>query len=127
MNSTDRQRVSHIRIYCLDIDGFIKRFGRDYATFIQDKAYFNAVCMCIVQIGELANGLSEEFREETKSQMPWGMIRGMRNWLAHSYAETDERILWETATNDIPGLLLFCETILEGDDPDHDSRSKRRC
>ena len=69
--------------------------------------------MCVLQIGELANGLSDEFREETKGEMPWGMIRGMRNWIAHAYAEMDESIIWETATNDIPGLLSFCNRIIE--------------
>ena len=113
MNSSDRQRLLHIRQYCRDIAGFLRRFGEDYAVFIQDRAYFNAVSMCILQIGELANGLSDEFREETKEQIPWGMIRGMRNWLAHAYSEMDEAIIWETAVNDIPGLLRFCETVLK--------------
>ena len=98
----------HIRTYCEDIAQFIDRFGMDYDTFTSDRAYFNAVAMCILQIGELANGLSDEFREGTKDKMPWGMIRGMRNWLAHSYAEMDEKILWETACNDIPKVLAFC-------------------
>jgi uncharacterized protein with HEPN domain len=40
--------------------------------------------MCVLQVGELANGLSEEFRAETKDQVLWGMVRGMRNWLAHA-------------------------------------------
>ena len=71
--------------------------------------------MCILQIGELANGLSEEFREETKGEMPWGMIRGMRNWIAHAYAEMDEFIVWETATNDIPRLFAFCNRKIEED------------
>lgn len=102
----------HIQNYCRDIAGFIQRFGKDYQLFIQDRAYFNAVSMCILQIGELANGLSVEFREETKEQMQWGLIRGMRNWLAHAYTEMDENVIWETATNSIPGLLHFCERVI---------------
>lgn len=113
MTGADKQRILHIRMYCREIEGFIARFGRDYATFATDRAYFNAVSMCILQIGELANGLSEEFRAETKKQMPWHVIRGMRNWLAHAYAEMDESMIWETATNDIPVLLRFCEEILK--------------
>ena len=109
MNRGDWQRLLHMRTYCEDIAKFIDRFSDDFQIFTADRAYFNAVSMCILQIGELANGLSDEFREETKSEMPWGMIRGMRNWLAHSYAETDEKILWETARNDIPKVRAFCE------------------
>lgn len=108
MTRGDWQRLLHMRTYCEDIAGFITRFGENYDTFITDRAYFNAVAMCILQIGELANGLSDEFRDATKQQMPWGMIRGMRNWLAHSYDDTDEQILWATACNDIPKVLSFC-------------------
>lgn len=98
-----------IERYCADISGFIDRFGEDFALFSEDRAYYNAIAMCVLQIGELANGLSDEFRNETKSEMPWGMIRGMRNWIAHAYAQMDEKVVWETATNDIPKLRSFCE------------------
>ena len=113
MTKSDWQRLVHISTYCADIDAFIHRFGEDYEIFISDRAYFNAVSMCILQIGELANGLSEEYREETKDQMPWGMIRGMRNWLAHAYVETDEKVVWETACHDIPKVSAFCKAEIE--------------
>lgn len=71
MNNGDIQRLMHIRRYCEDIADFIGRFGRDYDTFINDRAYSNAVAMCVLQIGELANSLSPEFRGETEDQMPW--------------------------------------------------------
>lgn len=113
MNKGDYQRLQHIQRYCKDIGEFIKRFGQNYSTFTQDRAYFNAVSMCILQIGELSNGLSVAFREETKAQMPWDMIRGMRNWLAHAYAEMDESVIWETALHDIPKLLAFCDGLVD--------------
>lgn len=113
MTKGDRERLTHICRHCRDIEEFIERFGNDYNVFINDRAYVNAVCMSVLQIGELANGLSEEFREETKNQMPWGLVRGMRNWLAHAYSSVDESIIWETASNDIPSLLEFCSKQLE--------------
>ena len=66
MNSGDRQRLMHMLRYCQDIAGFIERFGNNYNTFTQDRAYTNAVSMCVLQIGELANSFSTEFREEIK-------------------------------------------------------------
>lgn len=48
MNRGDKQRLLHIKIYCKDIAGFIERFGRDYDIFIRDRAYCNAVSMCIL-------------------------------------------------------------------------------
>jgi uncharacterized protein with HEPN domain len=115
MDNSDRQRLLHIITYCNDIAGFIDRFGEDYQIFISDRAYFNAVSMCIMQIGELANGLSDEFRKQTKGRMPWGMVRGIRNWIAHAYHQMSEEIIWETASRDIPTLLRLCETVLEED------------
>ena len=115
MNRGDWQRLLHIQTYCRDIARFIDRFGDSYETFTQDRAYFSAVSMCILQIGELANGLSDEFRDQTKTEVPWGPIRGMRNWLAHAYAEMDESVIWETATNDIPKLAAFCQEHIEQD------------
>lgn len=108
MDKSDWQRIIHIRTHCDDIESFLNRFGRDFHTFEEDRAYFNAVSMCIFQIGELANGLSEDFRQKTSKEIPWRMIRGMRNVLAHSYGEIDEEVIWETANNDIPLLRDFC-------------------
>ena len=112
MQSNDFQRVLHIRQYCEDLAGFIERFG-DYQQFVTDRAYHSAVSMCILQIGELSNGLSNEFREETKGRMQWALIRGMRNWIAHSYKEVDNDIIWDTITNSIPLLSAFCNDVLE--------------
>lgn len=112
MNKSDLSRIKHIRQYCHDIAEFIERFGNDYSAFTSDRAYYSAVSMCILQIGELANGLSDEFRSKTKDDIPWGMVRGMRNWLAHAYSSADESMIWETATCDIPKLQKFCERII---------------
>lgn len=113
MNNGDRRRLAQIKLYCEDIAAFTQRFGRDFDKFTTDRAYFNAVAMCVLQIGELANALSEPFREETKAEVPWKMIRGARNWLAHAYGEVDETVLWETVISDIPALLGFCEKELQ--------------
>jgi len=112
MQSTDLQRVQHIKQYCNDVADFMERFG-GYQQFITDRAYHSAVSMCILQIGELANGLSSEFRDETKERMQWGLIRGIRNWVAHSYQEMDNEIIWDTISNSVPLLNKFCNEVLE--------------
>ena len=112
MAKRDKSVLEHIKNYCEEIGSFIERFGVDYKIFIGDRAYFNAVAMCILQIGELSNSLSEEFRDETSGKIPWVNIKGMRNIVAHNYGSLDEKLVWETATNDIPELLEFCNTEL---------------
>ena len=113
MDKSDRQRLLHIRQHCTDVSEFIRRFGEDYDTFENDRVFFNAVAMSILQIGELSGGLSAEFRNSTAAEMPWAMIRGMRNLLAHAYGEIDAVMLWDTARNDIPKVLEFCERYLQ--------------
>jgi uncharacterized protein with HEPN domain len=108
MNNPDFQRLLHIKVYCNDIAEFIKRFGSNYQSLAADSAYFHSVSMCLLQIGELANGLSEDFRESTAERIPWNAVRGMRNWIAHAYNDVDKEKIWATITEDIPLLLQFC-------------------
>ena len=112
MDKRDKERLIHICGHCSDAKSFIERFGDDYETFTHDKAFFNSVAMCVMQVGELANGLTEEFRKETGNEVPWHLIRGMRNMVAHSYNDLDVEIIWETANKDLPKLQDFCERYL---------------
>jgi uncharacterized protein with HEPN domain len=90
----DVQRIRHIREYSERIAQTVKRYGDDYTVFMSDGDYFDSVSMKILQIGELAGGLSEEFRENTKGKMQWGAIRGIRNLFAHAYASMDKKGEW---------------------------------
>ncbi|MDR0937297.1 MAG: DUF86 domain-containing protein [Oscillospiraceae bacterium] len=108
MDNADRGILQFIRKYCENIAEYIQRFGDDYAIFIVDSAYFDAVSMCIYQTGELSTGLSTEFKELTKDQIPWQKIKGMRNIFAHKYKSMKKDEVWTTATISIPELLAFC-------------------
>ncbi|GHV40770.1 antitoxin [Clostridia bacterium] len=113
MDKGDFERLKHMRRYCEDVNLAILRFGNSFETFIGDTDYFNSVSMSIMQIGELSKGLSDEFKNSTRAQMPWGIIRGMRNRFAHGYDTMDEGEIWKTATKDIPILLNFCNSVIE--------------
>jgi uncharacterized protein with HEPN domain len=112
MNSGDLQRIGHIKRYCDDVAKTIQRFGSDYDIFLNDTDYLNSISMSIMQIGELSIGLTDEFKRSTSEQIQWGLIRGMRNMYAHAYVKMDKLSIWETATNDIPGLMHFCERVI---------------
>jgi len=113
MKNTDIQRIQHIKTYCEDIEETIKRFGQDFDVFVRDRDYFNSVSMSIMQIGELSAALSDDFKDETRGQMQWGAMKGMRNLFAHAYATMNKEVVWESAVRDIPGLYKFCNSILE--------------
>ena len=113
MDKSDLERVKHMKRYCVDIAATVARFGNSFESFIADIDFFNSVSMSIMQIGELSVGLSDEFKDSTREQMPWGMMKGMKNRFAHVYATMDKDDIWETATRDIPVLLRFCERVIE--------------
>lgn len=61
------------------------------------------------EISELSGGLSDEYCESTKEQMPWAEVKGIRNIIAHGYNELNERAMWKTAKEDIPVLMKVCK------------------
>lgn len=67
--------------------------------------------MCILQIGELAGHLSQEFRASHPG-MPWNEIRGIRNVMAHAYGSISIQTTWEAIEQDMPALKAFCQAIL---------------
>lgn len=112
MLSPDLQRLAHIRDYCVEVEKTIERYGKDFDVFAGDIDYQKSVSFSILQIGELSGKLSEEFKEESKTYIPWSAIKGMRNLFAHNYGSMSRDVIWKTANDDIPVLLDFCEKTL---------------
>ena len=81
----------------------------DLQRLAADIDYQKSISFSLLQIGELSGKLSEEFRSRTAAQIPWGSIRGMRNWFAHNYGSMSQDVIWKSALEDIPVLLSFCE------------------
>lgn len=98
-----------MKTYCEKIKVTLKRFNNDYNTFLKDDDFKDSVSMKIFQIGELVNHLSSEYLEETKNEMNWNAIRGMRNHVAHGYDIMDSKTIFNTAKEDIPILEDFID------------------
>ena len=69
--------LEHIVKYCNMVEHSVERFGADYNTFMNDEDYKNSVSMCILQVGELVNHLSSDFKNSHKD-IPWSAIVGLR-------------------------------------------------
>ncbi len=63
-------------------------------------------------LGEAANRVSAPTREALP-QVPWAQIIGQRNVIAHGYAVLDHGRLFRTVTEDLPGLIVALEQIVE--------------
>lgn len=111
MSSKDQQILEKIIRYCDDISVLIERFGNDFAIYAKDFAYQYACNMCIMQIGELASRLSDEIKMQYPN-IPWRVIKAMRNLFAHDYERVDNEMVWSTLKENIPELKENCLQIL---------------
>ena len=109
MERADYERLIHIRDYCREIRKTLQRYGAAFQNYEADSDYQRSLAFSILQIGELASHLSEDFRKSTASAIQWSPIRGMRNVVVHGYEGVDHMVIWETATIDIPVLEKFCD------------------
>jgi len=98
--------------YCNDVDEFIEQYGNTYEALIGNKSYKYSISLCILQIGELADKLTDSFKEKY-ANVPWLTIKNMRNIVAHEYEKFDYEIVWETMQLNIPELRDYCQVALK--------------
>lgn len=91
----------------------IARFvhGMDAAAFCADARTIKAVQLDFIVIGEAATRIPDEVQQRFPD-VPWPLMRAMRNRLVHVYFQVDPRIVWETAVNDLPPLAVKLREVL---------------
>ena len=104
--------IAKIVFYCAKIEQATKRFGNTMEAFQSDFDFRSVCAMYILQIGELATALAEEFRQKY-NEVPWRLIRAMRNVFAHDYHHLDVEETWKTIESDVPVLSAYCKKILQ--------------
>ena len=88
--------------YALEITEIIK--GIPHSKFVENKTVRYAVERLLLIVGEAANHVSKEFREE-HPELEWAQIIGLRNVLAHEYGEVKMDKIYLAAVKSIPALL----------------------
>ena len=94
----------------LEAARFIGLYVKDIteADFNANKQKQDAVIRRIEIIGEAAAHLTEATRR-TVPELAFRKMRGMRNIVAHDYANVDLHIVWEVATVHIPEICAVLE------------------
>jgi len=75
-----------------------------YDDFILDSKTVDAVIRNFEIIGEAANRLPEEFKEQYP-EIEWHRIRGLRNRVVHDYSGIDYAIVWQIKESFLPRTL----------------------
>lgn len=92
-----------------DIINFTKDL--DFDAFVTNTLKRKAVCMSLINIGELAKALSPAFKTENNN-IPWRNISGLRDITAHKYHTLNLDIIWSVVKSDIPALEAFVKKTL---------------
>ncbi len=92
----------------------IKRYTKDlnYDSFLTDEKTKDAVVRNFEIIGEAANRINPEFRDENKD-IEWKRIRGFRNRIVHDYFGIDYEIVWEIIVTYLDELIDWLNISIE--------------
>ena len=84
---------------------------RSLPEFGSDEMCKRAVCMTVINIGELKKNLSDTCRKDNPS-VPWKAIAGFRDVAAHKYQTLRMEDVYETVQADLPLLHEQTQKIL---------------
>lgn len=105
----DNDQLGIILRYCERIDATVARFGPSFEVFSADVVYQDSCSLCLIQIGEAVNRLSDDYKQR-HPEIEWRRVYGMRCHLVHGYEMFDAEIAWDAIRTHIPPLRSFCET-----------------
>jgi len=82
-----------------------------FSEFDDNEMLKRAVCMTVINIGELVKNLSEECRKHDRT-IPWKAIAGFRDIATHKYQTLRMEDVYETVMTDFPELKINIEKML---------------
>lgn len=85
-----------------------------YEEFQSDAKTIKAVALNFVIIGEAAGHIPEDVAT-VHQEIPWDIMRAMRNQLVHIYFSVDPQIVWDTVQNNLSPLVDPLEKLLESE------------
>ncbi|MBI5154210.1 DUF86 domain-containing protein [Candidatus Poribacteria bacterium] len=97
----------------LDYAREVSRFsgGKGLSELVQDKMYQFAVLRGLEIVGEGARRIPERIRARFP-EVPWVLVAGLRNVLAHEYSKIQLDRVEEVLRNDLPALIESLERMI---------------
>lgn len=90
--------------------------GHTPETFLADLRTVDAVLRNLARLGETTKFLPQEVQEQTPD-VPWALLRSVRNLVSHDYFGIDARLVWHTARVELPALRPALAALLVADEP----------
>jgi uncharacterized protein with HEPN domain len=84
----------------------------DTASFASDALRKDAVCFCLLIVGEACREAAKGLRE-LPDDIPWAEINGMRNILVHDFWQIDTTIIYNVARNEARPLADRLDRLID--------------
>jgi len=85
--------------------------GIAFDAFQYDVKTMRAVELDFIIIGEAASHIPEEV-QSAHPEVPWHLMRAMRNRLVHAYFSVDPQIVWDTIYHDLLPIVPLLEALV---------------
>ena len=109
-HSRDKERLEHILDAISVIENGLATYSKE--ELLNNRLLYYGLVKQIEIIGEAANMLTHEFRDE-HTEVDWRPIVAMRNVLVHDYIHINPVMLWETIEHNLPDLKTSLERYIQ--------------
>ena len=113
MNKRDRTILSKITEEVAALAQMLN--GIDESTFLANDEKMRAVCMTLINVGELIKNLNDDFRQK-HGQIPWKKMAGLRDVAAHGYFTLKMPDVWIYASMELPLYAAQIREILDNEE-----------
>lgn len=86
--------------------------GQSREDFCRDAKTVKAVMADLAVIGEAAGHIPDDVIS-THPEVPWVLMKAMRNRIVHVYFDVDPNIVWDTLQQDLPVLVKALRKLLD--------------
>ena len=85
--------------------------GMTSSQFASDNRTIDAVVRNFIVIGEAAGQIPEQVSEQ-HPEIPWRVMRDMRNFAVHHYWGVETEVVWQTIQRDLPPLVPSLKAVI---------------
>lgn len=112
------RRIEDILDAVAEIRVFVQGLSRE--EFCLDAKTVKAVMADLAVVGEAAGHIPDDVIS-AHPEVPWALMKAMRNRIVHVYFDVDPNIVWDTLQQDLPVLVEALRKLLDESDSTSDS------
>ncbi|MDG2989649.1 DUF86 domain-containing protein [Candidatus Synechococcus calcipolaris G9] len=88
---------------------------QDFLTTEAGREHLDSISMVLLSVGEAFRDIDDRTKGAFLGQypeIPWRLVIGMRNILAHHYFDVDEEVIFNTCNQNIAPLIAVVQQML---------------